>query len=76
MYSYGPPHMAGQKPDDQPEHPSSSYVILNVKASRESYTNLLAIHFIAKDKIQRGFLFYLQVTDNVVTKRKEWVLVI
>ena len=26
MYSYGPPHMAGQKQDDQLEHISSSYV--------------------------------------------------
>ena len=26
MYSYGPPHMAGQKQDDQLEHTSSSYV--------------------------------------------------
>ena len=25
MYSYGPPHMAGQKQDDQLEHTSSSY---------------------------------------------------
>ena len=26
MYSYGPPHMAKQKQDDQPEHTYSSYV--------------------------------------------------
>ena len=26
MYSYGPPHMAGQKQDDQLEHTFSSYV--------------------------------------------------
>ena len=26
MYSYGPPHMAGQKQDDQLEHTYSSYV--------------------------------------------------
>ena len=26
MYSYGPPHMAGQKQDDQLEHTSSSYL--------------------------------------------------
>ena len=26
MYSYGPPHMAGQKQDDQLKHTSSSYV--------------------------------------------------
>ena len=26
MYSYGPPHMAGQKQDDQHEHTFSSYV--------------------------------------------------
>ena len=26
MYSYGPPHMAGEKLDDQHEHTSSSYV--------------------------------------------------
>ena len=26
MYSYGPPHMAGQKQDDQHEYTSSSYV--------------------------------------------------
>ena len=26
MYSYGPPHMAGQKQDDQLEHKFSSYV--------------------------------------------------
>ena len=26
MYSYGPPHMAKQKPDDQLEHTYSSYV--------------------------------------------------
>ena len=26
MYSYGPPHMAGQKQDDQLEHAFSSYV--------------------------------------------------
>ena len=26
MYSYGPPHMAGQKQDDQFEHTFSSYV--------------------------------------------------
>ena len=26
MYSYGPPHMAGQKRDDQLEHTSNSYV--------------------------------------------------
>ena len=26
MYSYGPPHMAGQKQDDQVEHTYSSYV--------------------------------------------------
>ena len=25
MYSYGPPHMAGQKQDDQLEHTFSSY---------------------------------------------------
>ena len=26
MYSYGPPHMAGKKQDDQLEHTYSSYV--------------------------------------------------
>ena len=26
MYSYGPPHMAGQKQDDQHEHIFSNYV--------------------------------------------------
>ena len=26
MYSYGPPHMADQKPDDQLEYTDSSYV--------------------------------------------------
>ena len=26
MYSYGPPHMAGQNQDDQHEHTFSSYV--------------------------------------------------
>ena len=26
MYSYGPPHMAGQKQDNQLEHTFSSYV--------------------------------------------------
>ena len=26
MYSYGPPHIAGQKQDDQLEHTFSSYV--------------------------------------------------
>ena len=28
MYSYGPPHMAGQKQDDQLEHTFSSYVMI------------------------------------------------
>ena len=30
MYSYGPPHMAGQKQDDQLKHSFSSYVIQDV----------------------------------------------
>ena len=32
MYSYGPPHMAGQKQDDQLKHTSSSYVRILVVA--------------------------------------------
>ena len=36
MYSYGPPHMAGQKQDDQLEHTFSSYVRIRDVALKTS----------------------------------------
>ena len=41
MYSYGPPHMAGQKQDDNLEHTSSSYVKIRdvaLKTCRRRWT--------------------------------------
>ena len=39
MYSYGPPHMAGQKRDDQIEHTYSSYVRIRYVAQRPARGN-------------------------------------
>ena len=41
MYSYGPPHMAGKKQDDQLEHTYSSYVMTGdvaLKTSQRRWT--------------------------------------
>ncbi len=45
MYSYGPPHMAKQKQDDQLEHTSSSYVRIRdvaLKTNAPQSTNYTA----------------------------------
>ena len=42
MYSYGPPHMAGQKQDDQLEHTFSNYVRIRdvaLKTYQKRWTN-------------------------------------
>ena len=39
MYSYGPPHMAKQKQDDQLEHTYGSYVRIRVVAWKPARSN-------------------------------------
>ena len=39
MYSYGPPHMAGQKQDDHHEHTFSSYVRIRDVALKTSQSD-------------------------------------
>ena len=73
MYSYGPPHMAGQKQDDQLEHTFSSYVRIRDVAlktyqrqwtigrsgERGSGISVLAARHNDDDFLERSDAFYI-----------------
>ena len=80
MYSYGPPHMAKQKHDDQLEHTYSSYVriwdvalktcqkqwIIGRGGERGSGISVLVVHDDDDDINICFWSYYISIVNNIV----------